>query len=360
MQWWLPVAVAVGVVRIAAGMATRKFVLVDRESRRRSSEFLAEFRFRMAGRKKVGYLATDDEQQYFLLLEPDFGSGSSSGSLGGYVNESIELVSLASIVPPPNHEVSSGFSAVVDGKPVRVRAVLERTVVIEHPEGGEHSVVRKDNCMVKPSAVAFVPSSTTGPGVGARQWRRLPNAGKSDRSDYETELAKLQVGRISFNPPAQMTVGRKERIETRLGRKVIANLGKELKGHGEVKEEDVKVGPNMTVTLQGPNFDIFPLNSDEQLVSEDSFTQWAWDVTPERRGVQTLVLRVAVRLRVREVFGFEVGSETVLERNIPVRVNALHSISHFVSANWKWLVATVLSAVVAAVLTDILLNPPHF
>lgn len=66
------------------------------------------------------------------------------------------------------------------------------------------------------------------------------------------------------------------------------------------------------------------------------------------------------RLGVREVFGFEVGSETVLERNIPVRVNALHSISHFVSANWKWLVATLLSAVVAAVLTDILLNPPHF
>ncbi len=28
----------------------------------------------------------------------------------------VELVSLATIVPPPNHEVSGGFSAVVDGK----------------------------------------------------------------------------------------------------------------------------------------------------------------------------------------------------------------------------------------------------
>src|ERR1700730_5347636 len=68
----------------------------------------------------------------------------------------VDLVSLASIVPPLNHEVSGGFNAMVDGKQVRVRAVLERTVVIEHQEGGERSVVRKDNCMVKPSAVAFV------------------------------------------------------------------------------------------------------------------------------------------------------------------------------------------------------------
>src|SRR6266508_4036595 len=69
------------------------------------------------------------------------------------MNKIVELVSLASIVPPPNHEVSGGFTAMVDGKQVRVRAVLERTVVIEHHEGGERSVVRKDNCMVKPSAI---------------------------------------------------------------------------------------------------------------------------------------------------------------------------------------------------------------
>src|SRR3979411_690142 len=84
----------------------------------------------------------------------------------------IDLVSLASIVPPPNHEVSGGFNAIVNGKEVRVRAVLERTVVIEHQEGGERSVVRKDNCMVKPSAVAFVPGNPNN-GVGPRQWRRL-------------------------------------------------------------------------------------------------------------------------------------------------------------------------------------------
>ena len=85
----------------------------------------------------------------------------------------VELVTLSSIVPPLNHEVSGGFNAMVDGKAVRVRAVLERTVVIEHTEGGERSVVRKDNCMVKPSAVSFVLGNPNN-GVGPRQWRRLP------------------------------------------------------------------------------------------------------------------------------------------------------------------------------------------
>src|SRR5437899_13107940 len=89
------------------------------------------------------------------------------------MSKTVELVSLASIVPPPNHEVSGGFSAIVNGQQVRVRAVLERTVVIEHQEGGERSVVRKDSCMVKPSAVAFVPGNPNN-GVGQRQWRRAP------------------------------------------------------------------------------------------------------------------------------------------------------------------------------------------
>src|SRR2546427_11475216 len=89
------------------------------------------------------------------------------------MSKTVELVSLASIVPPPNHEVSGGFSAIVDGKQVRVRAVLERTVVIEHQEGGERSVVRKDSCMVKPSAVAFVPGDPNN-GGGPRPWGPAP------------------------------------------------------------------------------------------------------------------------------------------------------------------------------------------
>lgn len=83
-----------------------------------------------------------------------------------------ELVTLASIVPPENHEVAGGFDAIVNGEPVRVRAVLERTVVVEHADH-ERSVVRKDLCMVEQESVPFVLGNPSA-GVGPRQWRRLP------------------------------------------------------------------------------------------------------------------------------------------------------------------------------------------
>jgi len=83
-----------------------------------------------------------------------------------------ELVPLASIVPPLNFEIAGGFDAFVDGEPVHVRAVLERTVVVEHANA-ERSVVRKELCMVVEAAVPFVPGNPSA-GVGPRQWRRLP------------------------------------------------------------------------------------------------------------------------------------------------------------------------------------------
>lgn len=89
------------------------------------------------------------------------------------MSSTTELIPLATVVPPLNHEVGGGFDAVVDGESVRVRAVLERTVVVEHPATGDRSVVRKELCMVDPGAVAFVPGNPSA-GVGPRQWRRLP------------------------------------------------------------------------------------------------------------------------------------------------------------------------------------------
>jgi hypothetical protein len=83
-----------------------------------------------------------------------------------------EHVPLATIVPPENYEIAGGFDALVDGEPVHVRAVLERTVVVEHANA-ERSVVRKELCMVEQSAVPFVPGNPSA-GVGPRQWRRLP------------------------------------------------------------------------------------------------------------------------------------------------------------------------------------------
>jgi len=67
------------------------------------------------------------------------------------MSKTVELVSLATIVPPPNHEVSGGFNAIVDGKEVRVRAVLERTAVIEPAPGEPKVLVNRRRLFVNPN-----------------------------------------------------------------------------------------------------------------------------------------------------------------------------------------------------------------
>ena len=89
------------------------------------------------------------------------------------MSSTAELVALSSVVPPENHEVGTGFEAVVDGVRVRVRAVLERTAVVESLTDAERTLVRKDLIMVEPESVPFVPGNPAA-GVGPRQWRRLP------------------------------------------------------------------------------------------------------------------------------------------------------------------------------------------
>jgi hypothetical protein len=88
------------------------------------------------------------------------------------MSSTTDLVPLANITPPADHEVGGGFEGLVDGERVQVRAVLERTVVVEHPNG-ERSLVRKEVCLVEEQAVPFVPGNPS-TGVGPRQWRRLP------------------------------------------------------------------------------------------------------------------------------------------------------------------------------------------
>ncbi|MGH7868831.1 MAG: hypothetical protein ACREP9_14670 [Candidatus Dormibacteraceae bacterium] len=88
------------------------------------------------------------------------------------MNSTAELICLDTIEAPEDKEVGGGFSAMVEDQEVEVRAVLERTAVVEYP-GGKRCVVRKNICFVEESTVPFV-TGNPHTGVGPRQWRRLP------------------------------------------------------------------------------------------------------------------------------------------------------------------------------------------
>lgn len=155
------------------------------------------------------------------------------------------------------------------------------------------------------------------------------------------ELSRLAVGRILYNPPEQMAVAQRERVEVRITQSQTAPLAEGLKGSGAPRVEQIGVSSFMRVRLIGDGFNIMPLSSEEQAVVGEGYTQWAWDVTPQRAGDLTLVLIVTARVKMQGYPDEQKDLQT-LERHIKVRVNPAHAVSSFVGDNRDWLIPSVL------------------
>jgi hypothetical protein len=161
-------------------------------------------------------------------------------------------------------------------------------------------------------------------------------------------LNALPQGRMVFNPPQEMGHGEKERVELRVlplsdsidETQAQATLVAGLQGAGTPQVQALRVGTVMKARLSGDGFEITPLNDEEQVVSSDTFTQWAWDATALRAGEQELNLLVSVR-----VFAGELGERgrdlPVITKGVQVRVDPVYSIQAFLSRNWQWLATTL-------------------
>lgn len=160
----------------------------------------------------------------------------------------------------------------------------------------------------------------------------------------QKEIDRLQIGRISFNPPDTMQVGVKERIETRISTDPDADLAASLKGRGIPKIEEIKISQQMAVRLSGEDFDITKLFNDEtQLILPNQTTEWAWDVTPRKDGKKTLHLQVSLIIILPD--GEKTKDYPVLDREITVQVNRVYTVKLFATTHWKWLVGLLLSAI---------------
>lgn len=154
------------------------------------------------------------------------------------------------------------------------------------------------------------------------------------------ELKRLPVGRILFNPPETMKLGTTERIEARISQDSNTNLVASLKGRGVPKIEEIKVSELMKVRLSGHNFQIISLNEENQIIGPSGFTEWAWNVTPEKSGKQALHLHVTLRIRLP--FGEERKDHPVVDRELVVLVNPIYSMKSFVVRYWKWILTALL------------------
>ncbi|HKW99448.1 MAG TPA: hypothetical protein VJN43_17030 [Bryobacteraceae bacterium] len=173
----------------------------------------------------------------------------------------------------------------------------------------------------------------------------------------DAELKKLAPGRILYNPPSEMKVGVKERVEVRISKNQIEDLTQGLEGTGAPKIENLRAGDSMKVRLTGDGFEIAALDSDEQLVSDDGFTQWCYDVTPVHSGERVLSLIVTVRIAVPGVPD-AVRDYAPFTRTIHVHVNPIYSTARFIVGNWQWLVGTLVIPLAVLAWNRVKKRPP--
>jgi hypothetical protein len=165
----------------------------------------------------------------------------------------------------------------------------------------------------------------------------------------------IRPGLLVFNPPGQMTQGRKERVEVGIARspELRQALLSGLRGRGEARAEQVDTSPVMGVELKGTSFEIAPLSPPEQIVAP--LARWEYDVRPRQAGLQTLTLCVCLRITTPPATGISNGqiAVPVLERDIRIKVNIPYGTRRFITGNWQWLIGTAiaLGACLAAWLT---------
>jgi hypothetical protein len=178
-------------------------------------------------------------------------------------------------------------------------------------------------------------------GRGGQGKRQRSPADQPDDAVSRAVKAAVKPGLLTFNPPATMVQGRRERVEVGIARspELREALTTGLRGRGKPQFEGISTSPYMGVELQGAAFEVTSFSPPEQLVAP--MARWEFDVRPYRAGHQSLTLCVSLRIDSPTITSGRIGVP-VLEREIQVQVDIVFGACHFLAKNWQWLIATIL------------------
>jgi hypothetical protein len=125
-------------------------------------------------------------------------------------------------------------------------------------------------------------------------------------------------GKILYDIPGNMVVNRQQKCIVRIG-KTEAIVRDDDTFSGSETVENVPITKVMNVELidisEPPHFNIKTINSGEQELEEDSYTQWLFWVTPLTEGNFSLLLKVSV---IKIIDGKERRKELVFERPVNI------------------------------------------
>jgi len=170
--------------------------------------------------------------------------------------------------------------------------------------------------------------------------------------DWVTDYIKsLSEGQIVVAAAEQMLVDKKERVTVRISEQtreqLLAELGEQI---SNLKIEDISIAPVMSVTLDGPKFDIKTHGAADRIVHHNE--TWEFTVTPFEKGRTELKVLVAVIVALPGYHSEKpnyVGVKTIA---IEVTVSYRRQLGKWLSKNWSrapiWIAATVIAGGVGA------------
>lgn len=174
-----------------------------------------------------------------------------------------------------------------------------------------------------------------------------PAPTEEDPIDYA--LQKLDRANAAFNAPATLQVDETKEIELRVSDAVgVGELRSQLSQPGERETARIRASDVMEANLTGLGFKIQAVSPRRQAVG-GGVTTWRWQIEPTKTGRLRLHLTLTALIAVNEVatripgdtkYAVRTFDRTLDVQGVPV---AWHErLTDFVSANWQWLITTLL------------------
>ena len=161
-------------------------------------------------------------------------------------------------------------------------------------------------------------------------------------------------GTIAYSVPQEMQVGKSYQIKLRISKQTGKEINKTLiVGEREipiadpsidskVTLENIRVERTMTAELLSEDgaFKVTKLNTDKQVLEDESYTEWGWIVTPQKSG--KTYLKLVIKIKVKADGETYIKDIVVFDKNIKVKANASLEVKSWFSQYWQWLMTTII------------------
>lgn len=175
------------------------------------------------------------------------------------------------------------------------------------------------------------------------------NIKKREKKNYHISKPYMRSitnpGRLVYHIPDTMVSFKTYTIKIRISRDTSNRVI--LQNMAKVIDTIIKSTSSMEILIMDPStsksFEITKVNSERQIVDDEGYTEWQYDVTPLKSGKLQLSLVVSI---IRD--GDK--KQIVYMDNIYVESNTPVAIEIFLSKNWQWIVSTIITSILTPIL----------